>query len=475
MVGTVRDAHGDPLADAEVRLRSATDGREAPVRVDATGRWSTAGLEPGIWEITVRAPEHLDVVGTLTVGPRTHPVDVRMRPLEEVPPRGAETPQSVVFWIEKGNVLLDRGQAAEARELFGRALPLVDVATRLQLHAAIARASFQEGDAASAATELQRGLVLAPRDQSLRELLRAVAPESADAWLDRLDAEGRDVLAAELPAPDAGRQAPDRRPPPRPDRIEPTAEARGRFLVSFRDGSVVSDVETLAERLGEPQAAEVPRPPLDAESFDVFVPSSYRPDGSWGLFVWVSPMPEGGTARPEIHAALAEAKLIWIGAVDAGNGRAVRDRVALALDGATAMQGLYSVDPERVWASGYSGGGRVASALAVAFPEVFRGAFCWYGVDFYEPVPAADRPGAHWPAGFAPPPRGVLRDVRRSARLVLLTGSLDFNHLQTHVMAERYLDAGFRHVEVLEIPGADHYHGLDAEYLLRGVAALEGR
>jgi poly(3-hydroxybutyrate) depolymerase len=43
------------------------------------------------------------------------------------------------------------------------------------------------------------------------------------------------------------------------------------------------------------------------------------------------------------------------------------------------MRQLYSIDEQRVYASGYSGGGRITSGLALLYPEVFGGGFSVYG------------------------------------------------------------------------------------------------
>ncbi|MEM8962917.1 MAG: hypothetical protein AAGD38_15635, partial [Acidobacteriota bacterium] len=104
---------------------------------------------------------------------------------------------------------------------------------------------------------------------------------------------------------------------------------------------------------------------------------------------------------------------------------------------------------------------------------VFQGGFFYKGVDFYEKVSIPDRPGTHWPAGFPEPTREEKSVLKKDRRLVLVTGDLDFNRTQTEVYSEKYRRAGFRHVTYLQIPNADHYGGLDASYLDKGIQALD--
>jgi acetyl esterase/lipase len=147
--------------------------------------------------------------------------------------------------------------------------------------------------------------------------------------------------------------------------------------------------------------------------------------------------------------------------------------MGLALDAAHNMSRLYSIDPERVYVGGYSGGGRTASALAVLVSEVFRGGLCVMGVDYFRRVPIPDQPGTYWPGTFPPPPPATLERLRRQARFVLLTGELDFNRAQTRAYFGEFQRDGFEHVTYLEVPGASHSDGPDGEWFARALDALD--
>jgi len=70
-------------------------------------------------------------------------------------------------------------------------------------------------------------------------------------------------------------------------------------------------------------------------------------------------------------------KLIWIGA-----------NTAQPADDAHRMGGLrrrrgneekFKIDNQRIYVAGLSGGGKIATILGVAFPDVFRGGFYFVG------------------------------------------------------------------------------------------------
>jgi dienelactone hydrolase len=161
--------------------------------------------------------------------------------------------------------------------------------------------------------------------------------------------------------------------------------------------------------------------------------------------------------------------VIWVGANGAGNPRAKWDRIGLALDAVHNVSRLYNIDPERIVIAGYSGGGRTASAAVMLFPEVFRGVICWFGVDYFRPVPVSYKPGHSWPAAFPEPAKKDRRVLEQEVRFALVTGERDFNRAETSAVSSEMAKDGFTGVTYLEIPGADHYHGLDPEWFGRAL------
>jgi tetratricopeptide (TPR) repeat protein len=486
----VHDLDDQPIASAEVLLSAPETGKELRTTSDAEGQWTTL-LTLGRWRITIRAADFFPATGSLIVlaAGATPPVAVRLRSLDEVAPLGWEGGlASLRAIVERGNDFLAGGRPAAARATYETVLPHLDPAARAETLRAIARTHFLEGDLEAAVAALERALAAAPADPATRQLYGALMGQlgrqpQADALLAAVDREGPSAL----PAPPAAASPPElATAAPLPSEIaalvvEPPAPGRlGRYRTSFAEASPLAMIDELTRRFGltgEELAADTDGTSIDlaVESFDVYVPGTYRPGEGWGLLVWISPTEFGGFVRSEIAAALTAHQLIWVGADAAGNGRARWDRAGLALDVAHQLPSLYDLDPRRIFVAGYSGGGRLASGLALAYPEVFSGALALFGADYFRRLPVPDRPGSFLPPRFPPPPADLLALARESRAFVLLTGELDFNRPQTQEVHRAMVADGFRHATLLEIPDASHYTPVDGEWLDRALSALEPR
>lgn len=485
--GLVFDEDEKPLAGAVVQLAPADRSGEGPepVTTDAKGRWAVGGLADGRWRLTVEAEGYIRSQGWAQVvaGPSNR-LKVTLRPLTEVLPGAAETPSSVYGWLDKGNSLLEQGRPAEARAEYEKALRALPPSEQPEVLRAVARTHFLEKNLEQAVLALKRALLFSPDNAQSRALLNALSTDlgrggDARTWLERLDAEGPAALATDL---ETAEETPLSSEVPALDEaptVAPTPGRPGAFRTAFERRSPLSSLEVYLER-HRAQRAEIldddPRAAaydLGQETFEVVVPEDYDPEAPHGLLVWVSPTPSGRLEGPERRRVLAERLMIWVGANRSGNRRARWDRIGLTLDAAEAMKELYNVDERRVYAGGYSGGGRTASALAVLYPEVFQGALLFMGCDYYKKVPLPDKPGAHWPAAFPEPPRGVMKLVRERNRFVFATGEHDFNRMQTRTFERLYAKDGFRRTAYFEIPGANHYSGFDAEWLAKFVDALD--
>jgi dienelactone hydrolase len=261
---------------------------------------------------------------------------------------------------------------------------------------------------------------------------------------------------------------------------EPRAGRTGSYRVAFTEPSPFSSLDVFYEhhQLKRSEIKAMATTPvaydLAAESFEVYVPEAYSDDEEpYGLFVWVSPTAQGKVRRQDKLEVLAAKRLLWVGANNAGNPRPRWDRIGLALDAAHAMQQLYNIDERRIYVGGYSGGGRISTSLSVLYPEVFQGGFLFMGCNYYKDVSIPDKPGAFWPAAFRQPPKSVMRIIQARNRYVFMTGERDFNRPQTRDFHRRYKKDGFQHVTYVEIPGADHYFGVRAEWLAKGIEALD--
>lgn len=233
-----------------------------------------------------------------------------------------------------------------------------------------------------------------------------------------------------------------------------TAHRTGQFDAILTIRSARSEPGPWRERFQFPGDLDGWDYDLSTESFSVYVPPEYDPDGEpYGVVVWVSPF-DDGSVPPTLRSVLDERRLIWIGANDAGNARHLYQRAGLALDAAANVEALYNVDPDRIFVSGLSGGGRVAAMEAVDFPEVFAGGLPIIGVTTYLNVPLESNPGRRV-LQFPEPSADVLEQARDQP-LVIMTGPGDFNREECRLVAEAYEEAGFERVHLLEIDGMGH-------------------
>ncbi len=154
--------------------------------------------------------------------------------------------------------------------------------------------------------------------------------------------------------------------------------------------------------------------PLDIvhETFAVYVPERKPPQG-YALLVFVPP--SSATNLPAGWApVLDDEGVIFVGANNSGNDAKVQfRRIPLAVMAAEQLMRDYGVDPSRVFVGGFSGGARVALRIALAYPDVFRGALLNSGSD---PIGTAAIPL---------PPADLLHRFQESSRVYFLTGDLD--------------------------------------------------
>ncbi len=485
--GQVLDADGKPLSGATVTLRLGEPPvGPPPVTTDGSGKWALLGLGAGRWKLTVEARGWITAEGWVEVaaeGPGAS-TRIRMRPLSEATPGGAEVPHTIYNWLEKGNALLAQGHPAEARAEYEKAVRTLPRSERPQVLSAIARTWYLEGDRDKAVATVEEGLTIAPADATLQKLLHVLfeelgRPAEADAFLAALASGAIHPAEEEAPKEDL--------PPAIAARLAAPAEAPragrpGSYKVAFAERSPLSALPELLRRANlnrekvqkdDPKALAYK---LSDESFEVLVPEGDPPPAGWGLVVWVSPWEFGGPAGitgPAVAEILSAHRLIWVGANRAGNERSRVDRWGLAVDAAEQMERLYKIDPTRVYAAGHSGGARAASTLALIYPDVFRGALMMMGVDWYRDLPVDDKPGASWPASFGKPPHDLLRLARERSRLVLFTGERDFNRAQTRVTDHEMRSDGFKNVIYLEQPGMTHWGPVPREWMEKAFAALD--
>jgi acetyl esterase/lipase len=207
--------------------------------------------------------------------------------------------------------------------------------------------------------------------------------------------------------------------------------------------------------LGEQQAARYRKilAPEEPVSWQVYIPKTDSTEKP-GVFVYVSPM-NTGQSDSRWREVMDQQNLIYIAANDSGNVIPTIRRTVLAMLAVKALAQQYAFDPGRIFVSGFSGGGRVASLLASQYPKTFTGAVYICGVDF-------------WKKDQTPDVERVIRN-----RFVFLTGCRDFNRLETRRAHKRYLEAGAQHSKLIIVPGMAHKHP-DAATLTEAIGFLGG-
>lgn len=169
---------------------------------------------------------------------------------------------------------------------------------------------------------------------------------------------------------------------------------------------------------------------ISKEHFLVYVPSRKPPEG-YALLVFVPPWDEA-RVPPDWVPIFDEKGVIFASASRSGNNTEVRTRrVPLALIAATNLIQEYGVDPSRVLVGGFSGGAQVAVRLALAYPDLFRGAFL---NSSSEPIGSLEVPI---------PPADLFRKFQEDSKLFYVVGDgdvatrLSFQNVSVQSMLDR--------------------------------------
>jgi pimeloyl-ACP methyl ester carboxylesterase len=178
-----------------------------------------------------------------------------------------------------------------------------------------------------------------------------------------------------------------------------------------------------------PHLADARQEPLDLarERFVVYVPAGAPPAQGYGLLVFIPPWPEAALPKDWPHV-LDRRGMIFVSAAHSGNDADTLDRrIPLALLGYENIRRRYPLDANHTYVGGLSGGSRVALRVALAYPDLFRGALLNAGSD---PL-GGD--------GIALPPADLFLRFQDSTRLVFLTGDRDEVNLHNDLVSRKSL------------------------------------
>lgn len=208
-----------------------------------------------------------------------------------------------------------------------------------------------------------------------------------------------------------------------------TAPKTGSFVIK----------STMLDVMGE-ETANAYAAVLDATEeieWEVFVPESYDPAKPAGVMVYVSPQNSINVPSGWMNV-MEEQNLIWIAARLSGNKINPARRITFAVMGPPLIQTLYQIDVNRIYVSGLSGGGRIASMVASDYPSIFNGAVYNCGVNFWEQTT----------------PEKL--ELIKQNRFVFITGSDDFNLDDTKRVYSKYKKAGVENIKLTVIRNMGH-------------------
>ena len=215
---------------------------------------------------------------------------------------------------------------------------------------------------------------------------------------------------------------------------------------------------TITEIVGAESAAAMSSvfAPDDEVSWQLYVPKTYDPAKPAGVIVFLSPSERWGGSKKIYNPVLDRYNVIWAGITGAGDKQPVNERMMKAIMTPTMLAQQYSLNPERVFIGGFSGGAQVAMILATGKPELFRGGLFVGGAVFWE--------------DNVPP---KLEQIQRN-RFVFLTGSNDPALNTVRRTAAGYKDAGVTDALLVVMPN-QRQEMPGPKYLERAVAWLLGQ
>ena len=113
-------------------------------------------------------------------------------------------------------------------------------------------------------------------------------------------------------------------------------------------------------------------------------------------------------------------------------------RIAYALTAPAVIDKYYQIDSERIYLTGFSAGGNVASMVAARYPDVFKGAIFNCGAEFW---------GAEKPERL---------DLIKANRYVFITGTYDQALEPTKKAYRGFRNAGVEHSKLMVIRNMTH-------------------
>ena len=248
------------------------------------------------------------------------------------------------------------------------------------------------------------------------------------------------------------------------------------LAVSASAGPLKTGVQPLPgplPALGEADSAIALDFDLSREMYFLAVPRGYSPYQPYGLLVFVSPVDECLAVPPGWDGVLQQKKLIFVAPQNADNPQPVSRRVGLALVAAARLPQMATIDTNRVFVAGFSGGARVACHAAFLRPNLVSGVLAICGADFCRKVERvkATRTDDY---GWFPVDDARAAAAKARVRFALVTGPGDFRYGNILDIYSGGFQKDVYSVKLLDVPGMGH-EVCSAKALGEGLAFLDGR
>ena len=181
------------------------------------------------------------------------------------------------------------------------------------------------------------------------------------------------------------------------------------------------------------------------ETMVAYCPASYLGESTpMGVYINISPGAAPIGLRDGYQQVMDHRKMIYASPSGTANDRSDVRRMALALDALATVRAEYKIDESRVFVGGMSGGGAMASWMAVYFPE-FRGAINQVRT---ENIPSQ--------TCFPTVEQAEVRSIsKRKQAYAFITGPKDMNYKGIVESIPSWKKQGFV-VKLFDVPGMGH-------------------
>lgn len=173
------------------------------------------------------------------------------------------------------------------------------------------------------------------------------------------------------------------------------------------------------------------------QRFELYVPARIKSRRPAPLILFISPG-QKGTGLTQFRALCDREGVLFASPHQAGNQTPGPRRIRIIMDTLDEVRRRYNIDPDRTYIGGFSGGGRMAMAIATALPEYFGGIL---------PVGAG---------GQLRPESWLRQRVIARLRIALITGETDFNRGEIERLTQTQLSSVGATSRVWTVAGLGH-------------------